>query len=173
MSIEAMVRGDGKVVVVKGGDRLREGRLTAEGVRELHPVEAAYLLYIGKLRLREESGRELSLEDMFKIIRDDNLWILFVVYTDLRRKGKRVRLSHTPRMLYVEHGDKVIEMLVLEENTMVPSTDIVEFVRRAISRGFEPMIAVVDMYGDITYYEVSKISFKPIERVWPGYEATS
>ena len=165
MSIEAVLTSEGRIVVTRGGERLREGRINEKGLRELHPVEAAYPVYTDRLKRRDELGQELGLEELFKRIDSDMLWILFIVYSDLRRKGKRVRPGPDPRVLYIERGDNVVEMLVLEENSVVSPEEILQFIKRALSKGFEPMIAIVDMYGDITYYEISKVSFKPIERV--------
>ena len=155
----------GRIVVVKKGEKLREGRVSEEGVRELHPVEAAYLLYTGRLRLVDEAGREVSFAELFRRIQDGNLWILFIVYTDLRKRGRKVRIGFKPNTLYIDRGSETIEMLVLEENTYVSPQEVIEFVNSAVNKGYRPMIAIVDMYGDITYYDVSKIVFKPIKRV--------
>ena len=79
---------------------------------------------------------------------------LFIVYYDLRRRGKRVRLGVRPRtLIYEEPSGKLFEVLVLAAGARVSLKEIIEWSRRASADSHEPVIAVVDENGGVTYYE--------------------
>ncbi len=84
---------------------------------------------------------------------------LFLVYYDLRRRGRRVRLGHRPRTLIFDvKPNRIAEVLVLSEGRPVKASDIVEWSRLAVSDSHEPVLAIVDEGGGITYYEARVVS---------------
>ncbi len=84
---------------------------------------------------------------------------LFLVYYDLRRRGRKVRLGHRPRtILLEERSNRIVEVLVLSEGRPVRASEIVEWSRLAVSDSHEPVLAIVDENGGITYYEARVVS---------------
>ncbi|MEM0458113.1 MAG: hypothetical protein QXD76_03590, partial [Sulfolobales archaeon] len=59
---------------------------------------------------------------------------------------------------------KKYQIYVTEENVFIPISIILDWIESSMKKGFIPVIAVVDMYGDVTYYKASKHSFRKIER---------
>jgi tRNA-intron endonuclease len=43
---------------------------------------------------------------------------------------------------------------VLEESRKIPVEELTSFVEEAMHNGWEPVVAIVDRYGDITYYRM-------------------
>lgn len=100
--------------------------------------------WAGALRIISEQGVDLE---------------LFLVYYDLRRRGRKVRPGHRPRTLLLEERPgRVAEVLVLSEGRPVRASDIVEWSRLAVSDSHEPVLAIVDENGGITYYEARVVS---------------
>lgn len=79
---------------------------------------------------------------------------LFIVYYDLVRRGRKVRPGVRPRTLLYEDGaGRTYEVLVLNEGNSVSVESLVEWSRRAAADSHEPIIAVVDESGGVTYYQ--------------------
>ncbi|HDD26374.1 MAG TPA: hypothetical protein ENF75_04715, partial [Acidilobales archaeon] len=78
----------------------------------------------------------------------------FAVYYDLRMRGRRVRMGFQENDLIVEYGSEKIAVFVTEENNPIAVSKLLEWIKYALSKGLKPILAVVDMHGDITYYEV-------------------
>ncbi len=127
-----------------------------------NPVMIAYLLYVGKAEVVDEKGRKVDLEEFVKIFGDRNLWILFSTYLDLRRRGKVPDVGVEPNELVIDRERVCI--YVYEENAKVRPSELLSLVERGLRKDCRVMIAVVDMYGDVTYYEVTKMVFPKIER---------
>ncbi|MGC9209666.1 MAG: hypothetical protein ACP5FT_00100 [Acidilobus sp.] len=84
---------------------------------------------------------------------------LFLVYYDLRRRGRRVSMGRRPRTLLIDEGSgRIMEVLVLSEGRPVKLSDIAEWSRLAVSESHEPVLAIVDENGGITYYEARVVT---------------
>ncbi len=127
-----------------------------------NPVLVTYLLHVGRAEVLSSDGSRLSLEDLIKIFGGKELWIVFSTYLDLRKKGKIPKPGLEPNELYLEK-DRVC-VYVYEENSIITPEEVISLVEKSSRRECSAVIAVVDMYGDVTYYEVSKINFPKIER---------
>ena len=115
----------------------------------LDPLEAAYQAVRGRVLLGETSGWEAAL----KIISSTGVSVdLFLVYHDLRRRGRRVKRGMRPGTLLVDYGGRKVEVLVLSEGVRVPLWKLFSWSRMASGDGYEPVVAVVDSYGRPTYY---------------------
>lgn len=116
------------------------------------PLEAAYQLVRGRIHVEGlPEGWIGGIKLVSAIVRDPDL---FLVYYDLRRRGRRVMRGLRRRTLIVARGgDKELEVLVLSEGTHTTFRDIAEWSKLASRDGFIPVVAVVDGYGVVTYYE--------------------
>lgn len=157
---------NGKFVVSEGKEYLWEGKEIPGIGRILHFVEVAYLIYTGRAEIFDDKGNKLSFEDFFSnYCSDRKAWILFTVYFDLRKRGKRAKPGLTNSDIIVEHQKESMRIFVTEENTQLSLQTIIEWIEDSLRKGYKPLMAVVDMYGDVTYYELSKINLPRIKKV--------
>ncbi len=143
---------DGLVKITECIERDLCKTLTAYGyIRDgyLEPLEAAYQASKGNLSI---NGSE-KWSAVFHILDGCSIKIsVFIVYIDLRNRGRRVYRGLRHGTLYVKMG-KGLEILVLEEGTPVTLRRLMDWSRQVVADGFEPIIAVVDRNGGVTYYE--------------------
>ncbi|RLG88621.1 MAG: hypothetical protein DRO15_02410 [Thermoprotei archaeon] len=154
---------DDKFVISEGKEFLWEGREIPGIGKVLHFVEVAYLLYTGRAEVFDDRGNKLGFEEFFsKYSSSRRAWILFTVYFDLRKRGKRAKPGLSDSDVIVEHQRDSLRIFVTEENTQLSLRTIIEWIEDSLRKGYKPIMAVVDMYGDVTYYELSKINLPKI-----------
>ncbi|MGC9011351.1 endonuclease [Thermogladius sp.] len=126
----------------------------------LNVIELSYLLLTGKAVADVEGKTVRSLEDLMKTAVEcfkDYSWSNLVVYKDLRDRGRRVRIvDKNTFMMKDKHGD-IRLVLVLEEKSRLGVKDILEFAEKSTRNNVSPIVAVVSLQGEVTYYEVHKI----------------
>ncbi|MEZ0290612.1 MAG: hypothetical protein ABWJ42_05930 [Sulfolobales archaeon] len=149
---------NGKFIVTRGSERYRERT-------QLDPLEVAYLLQEDRAVVYDEGGRSIDLRDLVSLFSEKKeWWLLFTVLYDLYKRGRIARRGFTDRDLMIEREGKKYQIYVAEENVFIPISLVLEWIESSMSKGLIPVIAVVDMYGDVTYYKASKHSFRRIER---------
>ena len=91
---------------------------------------------------------------------DKSAWNKFVVYLDLRTKGKKVSISNIgPSLGILDRNNKLTALvLVISENESIKMEKIIDLVKFAKSMRMEIFMALVDKYGDITYYTLEEIN---------------
>lgn len=119
---------------------------------EVDPLEAAYQLVKGRVTVEGlPQGWIGGIQLVNMLLGDPDL---FIVYHDLRRRGRRVRRGVRGRTLIVQRGEgREMEVLVLSEGGETSFSEIAEWSRLAARDGYTPVVAVVDGYGVVTYYE--------------------
>ncbi|MCD6324280.1 MAG: hypothetical protein J7L55_04140 [Desulfurococcales archaeon] len=148
---------EGRLVVQECEDALQRFGLGAKlitGEWVLDVAEAAYLVFTKVIKLVEGGGDVLSLEALFRkysFSKDD--WIRFTVLLDLRSRGRKARVGYSSNTLVLE-GSQQFLVFVAEENSPVRAETIYSWVNEAVLKGFNPVIALVDGNGDVTYYAV-------------------
>ncbi|MEM1982618.1 MAG: hypothetical protein QXD94_02765 [Sulfolobales archaeon] len=159
---------DGKFVFLDGLDEIRELNLgnyvKSLGGFVLDVSEVAYIIYknLGKLVV---DGEELTLDELFtKYSRNPNDWIKFVVMCDLRDRGRKVKAGFSDNSLIFERDGKYL-VYVTEENSPITPNDLVNWLSSASSKEYEPIVAVVDAHGDVTYYELLGIRAQDLKEV--------
>ncbi len=139
---------DGRVVARCSGS-------CGDEAEEMDVYSAAYLVYRGKASFRGSSGWGAA----FSLLSEAGADIdLFFVYMDLRRRGRRPQVGVRKRTLVYQHGSNRYEVLVLSEGYPVTLGSLMEWSRLSSSDGYMPVIAVVDRYGVVTYYEARAVS---------------
>jgi tRNA-intron endonuclease len=163
---------DGAVVVV---DQERFGELEESGYGSrkdrafaLRDYEALYLLYAGKLDLKDERGRKVTFERLAELTqkRARDSWTKFMIYRDLRSRGYVVREGFgfgTDLRVY-ERGDypkKPAKYVVfaLDEGIEKGMGELQKSVKEMAKMGKEAIIAVIERRGEVIYYKVSKARF--------------
>jgi len=156
----------GNLVIVrdKKGIKLHEkshyGNIIQEGL-QLSLTEALYLAEKEKISiLRDE--KKISIEEMFQIIRKEDLLTKYLVYSDLRNRGYIVktgfkygsefRLYERGKFPGNGHSDYLVK--VAPEDYEIKSSDFSSYVRVAHGVNKKLLFAVVDEENDITYYNI-------------------
>jgi tRNA-intron endonuclease len=156
-------------------DRARHGELEELGYGSkegkalvLRDYEALYLLYAGKLNLKDSSGKDVDFERLAELTqkRARDAWTKFIIYRDLRSRGYVVREGFgfgTDLRVY-ERGDykkKAAQYVVfaLDEGIEKGMGDLQQSVKEMAKMGKEAIIAVIERRGEVIYYKVSKARF--------------
>lgn len=136
------------------------GNLTEEGL-QLSLIEALYLLEKEKITVIQD-GKELSLDEMYRIIHDKGLFPSYLVFRDLRNRGYIIKTGFkygSEFRLYERgtspgegHSDYLVK--VTSENDNIPLKDLSSYVRVAHGVNKFLLLAVVDEENDITYYNI-------------------
>jgi tRNA-intron endonuclease len=134
----------------------------------LRDYEALYLLYAGKLDLKDESGKKVAFERLAELAqkRAIDAWTKFMIYRDLRSRGYVVREGFgfgTDLRVY-ERGDypkKPAKYVVfaLDEGIEKEMAELQKSVKEMAKMGKEAIIAVIERRGEVIYYRVSKARF--------------
>lgn len=156
----------GNLVIIKDkkGIKLHEkshyGNMSEEGL-QITLIEALYLAEKGKLKISRK-GKNISIDEMFEMVRGEDLFIKYLVYSDLRNRGYIVKTGFkygSEFRLYERgkspgdgHSDYLVK--VVPENCEIPATDFSSYVRVAHGVNKKLLFAVVDEENDITYYNV-------------------
>ena len=156
----------GNLVIIREGNiaKIHEksyyGNMTEDGL-QLSIIEALYLMEKGKLEVKLDSG-DLSIENLFKIIRKQGSFTNYIVYRDLRNRGYIVKTGFKYGSEFRLHergkspGDGHSNYLVkvANENSEFMMSDLSSYVRVAHGVNKKLLFAVVDDENDITYYNV-------------------
>jgi tRNA-intron endonuclease len=156
----------GNLVIIREGNiaKIHEksyyGNMTEDGL-QLSIIEALYLMEKGKLEVKLDSGN-LSIENLFKIIRKQGSFTNYIVYRDLRNRGYIVKTGFkygSEFRLYERgkspgdgHSNYLVK--VANENSEFMMSDLSSYVRVAHGVNKKLLFAVVDDENDITYYNV-------------------
>jgi tRNA-intron endonuclease len=170
--VEAALKG-GKVAVEDPG---MFGELEQAGYGErdgkklvLKDYEALYLLYSGRLKLKEAGGAVVSFNSLAERVQTDtrDAWTKFIIYRDLRSRGYIVKdgFGFGTDLRVYERGDfpeKAAKFVVfaLDEGTEKEVGELNESVRQIIKMGKEAIVAVIERRGEVIYYKVSKANFR-------------
>jgi len=154
------------IVIVKDkkGTKLHEksyyGNMTEEGL-QLSLIEALYLAEKEKITILKDE-KEVTLDEMFKIIRRDDLFSKYLVFKDLRNRGyviktgfkygSEFRLYERGKSPGEGHSDYLVK--IISEDYEIKASDFSSYVRVAHGVNKKLLFAVVDEENDITYYNV-------------------
>ncbi|MCD6348828.1 MAG: tRNA-intron lyase [Candidatus Korarchaeota archaeon] len=152
----------------QGYGELRDGEL------ELHPLEAAYLLWSGRIEVINESGSPVELRELLKLfVGDPKGFLKYIVYSDLRRRDMVVAYERATEFLRLyPKGARIGEVaakdlvLPLSEDQPIPHKYILDMVERVARLRKGLILAVVDDEMNITYYRAQ--NFIPDRR--EGYD---
>lgn len=132
---------------------------TAPHGQKIHCLDIMYLIhnYSSRLIIIIDGIILDSLEKTVKLFSSkyDDIWPSYEVYLDLRRRGRIVRPGLKPGTLVLldKKTRKITHyILVLQQNVKIRMTYIKSFIEEALKNGWEPVTAIIDYYGDITYY---------------------
>uniref|UniRef100_A0A7C2VH43 Uncharacterized protein n=1 Tax=Ignisphaera aggregans TaxID=334771 RepID=A0A7C2VH43_9CREN len=151
----------GRAYAVKVPQSIAEKHGISEGKEIPRPV-LLHLLFTGRIEVYTDKGERLTFEDVVKDTADPDSFSLFIVFHDLAKRGKKVAVADGHRGLVLL--DDGVMIYVLDEDHYITAGELYDLVDKAIKQEYRLVIAVVDVNGEITYYEVSKMDFPKIVR---------
>ncbi|AEB96115.1 MAG: ribonuclease BN [Metallosphaera sp.] len=91
---------------------------------------------------------------------DRNVWNKFVVYLDLKLKGKKISVSNLDSTLVITNktGKPEVLIVVISEDEMIDINNFMNLIKFSKSMQISIFVALVDKYGDITYYNLEEIN---------------
>jgi tRNA-intron endonuclease len=130
--------------------------------------EALYLSDKEMLEVKDENGREVDFQTLLKRyeVVDENAWVNYLVYRDLRSRGYVVRegFAGIDFRIYERgaYGKDTASYLILstQEGKPMPIEDLMSALQRSQSQKKELILAVMNRRGEIVYYSVSQLTFK-------------
>lgn len=153
---------------------LSKGYGERDGERKLvkySPVEALYLVEVGKMRVWVEDGGELGFHELLRLLEkaEPNLWRDYVVYRDLRRRryvvkegfGRELRFRVFERG---EYGEKPARYVVapLYEGRDVPVERLLQWLSACRGMRKELVLAVIDRRNEVIYYKASLVDLRNV-----------
>ncbi|MEF8880052.1 MAG: tRNA-intron lyase [Candidatus Thermoplasmatota archaeon] len=156
-----------KVVVTRSKDigklhhRSRYGRLKNKNELHLDLIEAVYLSGEKKLRVVDEERNNVSFQNIFKKAakKVSKAEIKYLVFKDLRNRGILCKKFSGKKFdFYDENDEKNSFISVFSENDEINLEMMKKLERDAKDKNKNLWFAVVDEEGDITYYNVKKVS---------------
>ena len=142
---------------------------TENNVFTLAFYEALYLLDKEMLEVKDEKGEEVDFQALLQVYEktDQNAWVNYLVYRDLRSRGYVVREGFGAGIdfrMYERgaYGKDTAPYLILstQEGKPVPIEDLTGALQRSQSQKKELILAVMNRRGEIVYYSISQLTFK-------------
>jgi len=166
-----VLRGKSAVITGPDADRLHQQGTFGEmegGTLTLSDVEALYLIEREKIQLADESGGSISFPALVDLLSKDDreLWLRYLLYSDLRRRGYVVKAGYGRGLEYRVYrrgavvGKEPAKYLIygLVEGRPVSVAEIASISNSAKLSKKDLILAVIDRQGEITYYDASEVS---------------
>lgn len=144
------------------------GEYTKDGELWLTDVEGLYLLEKGRIKVENSKGSALSFDEAVKALasKDPQLWVKYLVYSDLRRRGSVVKPGFKKGAEFrvykrgAEAGKEEAKYIVhgITEGNILDLQELLKLLREARNLRKELVLAIVDRQGEVAYYSVEGIS---------------
>lgn len=131
--------------------------------------EALYLLDKDLLEVKDEADNAIDFQRLLRCYEavDENAWVNYLVYRDLRSRGYVVREGFGAGIdfrIYERgaYGKDTAQYLVLStlEGKPLPIRTLVNAVQQCQSQKKELLLAVMNRRGEVVHYSVSPLAFK-------------
>jgi len=131
--------------------------------------EALYLMDKELLEVKDEAGEQADFQRLLRCYEavDENAWINYLVYRDLRSRGYVVREGFGAGIdfrIYERgaYGKDTAQYLILstQEGKPLPINELVNAVQQCQSQKKELILAVMNRRGEVVHYSVSPLAFK-------------
>ncbi|MFN3268685.1 MAG: hypothetical protein ACK416_05450, partial [Zestosphaera sp.] len=83
-------------------------------------------------------------------------WIKFTTFLDLRSRGRVAQPGYGENVLIFEMKGQKYAVYVVEENSPLSTKELLSWIDSALLKNLEPLLALVDANGDVTYYTMRK-----------------
>lgn len=139
-----------------------------KGKLSLFDVEILFLLEREKILLVDEAGSPLTFPVFTQrlAMEDGDIWLRYLLYSDLRRRGYIVKPGYGPRLEFRVYqrgaivGKEPAKFLVygLAEGKAFAISELVSVSSSAKLSKKDLILAVIDRQGEITYYDTSEVT---------------
>src|SRR4030042_6484954 len=135
--------------------------------------ESLYLLDKGMLEIKDPNGKAKDFQTLLHSYeaKNDNAWVNYLVYRDLRSRGYVVREGFGGGIdfrIYERgtHGKDTAPYLIMitQEGKPLPVNDLADALSKCKSQKKELILAVMNRRGEVVHYSVSPLSFNKIEQ---------
>jgi len=135
--------------------------------------ESLYLLDKRMLEVNGERGKVVDFQSLLHCYeaQNDNAWVNYLVYRDLRSRGYVVREGFGGGInfrIYERgtYGKDIAPYLIMgtQEGKPLPINDLADALGKCKSQKKELILAVINRRGEIVHYSVSPLSFSKIEQ---------
>lgn len=133
--------------------------------------ESLYLLDKGLLEVKEKDGSALDFRGLLQKYesKNENAWVNYLVYRDLRSRGYVVREGFGAGIdfrIYERgsYGKDTAPYLILgiQEGKPLPITELLQILQQCHSQKKELILAVMNRRGEIVHYSVGELHFPAI-----------
>jgi tRNA-intron endonuclease, archaea type len=134
--------------------------------------ESLYLLDKGMLKIKVPNSKAKNFQSLLHIYeaKNDNAWVNYLVYRDLRSRGYVVREGFGGGIdfrIYERgtYGKDTAPYLVMitQEGKPLPIKDLIDALSKCKSQKKELILAVMNRRGEVVHYSVSPLSFNKSE----------
>ena len=134
--------------------------------------ESLYLLDKGMLEIKDPNGKAKDFQSLLHSYeaKNDNAWVNYLVYRDLRSRGYVVREGFGGGIdfrIYERgtYGKDTAPYLIMitQEGKPQPVNDLADALSKCKSQKKELILAVMNRRGEVVHYSVSPLSFNKIE----------
>ncbi len=134
--------------------------------------ESLYLLDKGMLEIKDPNGKTEDFQSLLHSYeaQNDNAWVNYLVYRDLRSRGYVVREGFGGGIdfrIYERgtYGKDTAPYLIMitQEGKPLPVNDLADALSKCKSQKKELILAVMNRRGEVVHYSVSPLSFNKIE----------
>jgi tRNA-intron endonuclease len=131
--------------------------------------EALYLLDKGMLKVEDEDGGKVDFQRLLQCYEDvdENAWVSYLVYRDLRGRGYVVREGFGSGVDFrvYDRGDyskDTAKYLIvnIQEGRPISIADLTNALTQSLSLKKELILAVMNRRGEIVYYSISELNLK-------------
>ena len=135
--------------------------------------ESLYLQDKGMLEVKGEKSKAVDFQNLLHCYeaQNDNAWVNYLVYRDLRSRGYVVREGFGGGIdfrIYERgtYGKDIAPYLIMgtQEGKPLPVNDLADTLGKCKSQKKELILAVINRRGEIVHYSVSPLSFSKIEQ---------
>ncbi len=137
-------------------------------VFKLSFYEALYLVDKGMLEVKGEEDQTVDFQSLLHLYQaqNDNAWVNYLVYRDLRSRGYVVREGFGGGVdfrIYERgsYGKDTAPYLIMitQEGKPLPINDLADALTKCTSQKKELILAVTNRRGEVVHYSVSPLSF--------------
>jgi tRNA-intron endonuclease len=134
--------------------------------------ESLYLLDKGMLEIKDPNDKAKDFQTLLHSYeaKNDNAWVNYLVYRDLRSRGYVVREGFGGGIdfrIYERgtYGKDTAPYLIMitQEGKPLPVNDLADALSKCKSQKKELILAVMNRRGEVVHYSVSPLSFNKIE----------
>jgi tRNA-intron endonuclease len=134
--------------------------------------ESLYLLDKCMLEIKDSNGKAKDFQSLLHVYeaKNDNAWVNYLVYRDLRSRGYVVREGFGGGIdfrIYERgtYGKDTAPYLIMitQEGKPLPINDLTDALSKCKSQKKELILAVMNRRGEVVHYSVSPLSFNKIE----------